>query len=91
MSDVMRLNQNQNESINSILLFCGTHCFMIPICDAESEFNYSTNERYHFLSHHKELEQVKNILAWKAAAIKITTKQKKTQSNIDITEKKENQ
>ena len=63
MPGVMRLNQNQNELINSMLLFCGMHCFMIPICDAESEFNYSTNKRYHFLSHHKELEQLKNILA----------------------------
>ena len=44
-------------------LFCGMLCFMISIFDAESQFNDSTHERYHLLIHHKELEQVKNILA----------------------------
>ena len=66
-------------------------CFMISICDAESEFNDGTNERYHLLNHHMELEQLKNIWAWKAAAIKFATNYKKTISNIAITEKKEKQ
>ena len=42
-------------------LFWGMHCFMISICDAESQFNDDTNKRYHLLLHHKELEQLKNI------------------------------
>ena len=66
-------------------------CFMISICDAESEFNDGTNERYHLLNHHMELEQLKNIWAWKASAIKFATNYKKTISNIAITEKKEKQ
>ena len=37
------------------------HCFMISICDAESEFNNGTNERYHLLNRHMKLEQLKNI------------------------------
>ena len=37
------------------------HCFMISICNAESEFNDVTNERYDLLNYHKELEQLKNI------------------------------
>ena len=28
-------------------LLCGMRCFIISICDAESEFNDGTNERYH--------------------------------------------
>ena len=40
-------------------LFCGMHCIMIFICDAESQFDDGTNERYHLLIHHKELEQLK--------------------------------
>ena len=40
------------------ILFCGIHCFMISICDAESQFNYGTNESYHLLIHHTELEQL---------------------------------
>ena len=72
-------------------LFCGMHCFMISICDAKSEFNDSTNERYHLLNHHKELEQLKDILPWKSVVIKVITKYKKTVSNIAITEKKEKQ
>ena len=67
------------------------HCLMISICDAESEFSDGTTERYHLLNHHKELEQLKNIWAWKTAAIKVTIKYKKTVSNIAITEKKEKQ
>ena len=43
------------------ILFCGIHCFMISICDAESEFNDGTKERYHLLNHHKELEKLKII------------------------------
>ena len=39
-------------------LFCGMHG---SICDAGSEFNDGTNERYHLLNHHKELEQLKSI------------------------------
>ena len=39
-------------------LFCGIHCFMISICDAESQFNDGANERYHLLIHHTELEQL---------------------------------
>ena len=27
-------------------LFCGMHCLMISICDAESEFDDGTNERH---------------------------------------------
>ena len=59
----MRLNQNQNESINSILqhrhllekIFFGMHCFVISTGDAESQFDDGTNERYHLLIHHKIL------------------------------------
>ena len=58
-------------------LFCGIDCVMISICDAESEFNDGTNYRYHLRNHHKELEQLKSIWAWKAAAMKVTTKYKK--------------
>ena len=63
---------------------------MISICDAESQFNDDTNKRCHLLIHHKELEQLKNICAWKTAAIKVTTKYKKV-SNTAITEKREKQ
>ena len=42
-------------------LFCGMHCFMIIICDAESQFNDGLNERYYLLIHQKELQQLKNI------------------------------
>ena len=34
---------------------------MIFIYAAESQYNEGTNERYHLLIHHKELEQLKNI------------------------------
>ena len=47
---------------------------MISNCDVESQFNDGTNEKYHFLIHPKELEQLNNIWTWKAAAIKVTTK-----------------
>ena len=53
------------------------HCFMISICDVESQFNDGTNERYHLLVHDKKLEQLKNIWAWKAAAITVTKNNKK--------------
>ena len=69
MPCVMRLNQNQNESINSILyrcnllgkMFCDIHCFMVSICDAESHFNDSAKEKYHLLIHYKKLSKSKNI------------------------------
>ena len=69
MSCVIRLNQNQNESINTILqhgnllekIVCGMHCFMISICHAESHFNDGTNERYLLLIYHKKLKQLKKI------------------------------
>ena len=32
---------------------------MTSICDTESEFSDGTNQRYHLLNHHKELEQLK--------------------------------
>ena len=54
------------------------HYFKISIGDAESEFNDATNERCHLLNHHKKLEQLKNIWAWKAAATIVATKYKKT-------------
>ena len=38
-------------------LFCGMHCFMISICDTESQFNDGTNEMYQLLNHLKELKQ----------------------------------
>ena len=57
-------------------LFRDMHCFMMFICDAESEFNDSINERQHLLNHNKELKQLKNISAGKAASIKVTTKYK---------------
>ena len=59
-------------------LFCGMHYFMIYICNVESQFSDGTKERYHSLTHHKELEQLKDIWAWKTAAIKVTTKYKKS-------------
>ena len=68
-------------------LFCGMHCFMISICDTESQFNDGTNEMYQLLNHLKELKQLKNIWAWKAAAIKVNTKYKK-QYQISATTKK---
>ena len=55
-------------------LFYGMHCFMISICDDESQYNDGTNERYLSFIHHKEFEQLKNICAWKTAGIKVTTK-----------------
>ena len=42
-------------------LFCDVNCFMIFIYAAESQYNDGTNESYHLLIHHKELEQLKNI------------------------------
>ena len=42
-------------------LFCGTHSFMISICDAEPYFNDGTDERYHLLIRHKKLERLTNI------------------------------
>ena len=39
--------------------------------------------------YHEELEQLRNIWAWKAAANNVTTKYKKKESNISIIEKKE--
>ena len=71
-------------------LLCGMHYFMTSTCDTESKFNDSTNQRYHLLNHHKELEHLNHIWAWQADAYKVTTKQK-TESNITITEKKEKQ
>ena len=52
VSCMMRLNQNQNESVNSILqhghllekIVLWYALLMISICDAESHFNDSTNE-----------------------------------------------
>ena len=44
-------------------LFCGMHCVIVSIGGAESQFNDGTNERYHLLIHHKELEQLRNISA----------------------------
>ena len=65
-------------------------CFMISICDADSEFNDGTNERYHLLNHHMELEQLKNIWAWKAAAIKFATNYKKQYQILLSLRKKKN-
>ena len=42
-------------------MFCGMHYFMISTCDVEHQFNDDTNERYHLLFYHKELEQLKSI------------------------------
>ena len=59
----MRLNQNQNKSINSIL-YHGHLLEKIVLWYRllyESEFNDGTNYRYHLRNHHKELEQLKNI------------------------------
>ena len=50
---------------------------MISICDNESHFNDSTNEKYHLLIHYEKSEQLKNIWAWKAAVVKVNTKYKK--------------
>ena len=56
----MRLPQNKNESIKSILqygnvvrkkLFCGIHCFMISICDVAPQFSNGIKRRYHLLFH----------------------------------------
>ena len=41
--------------------FGGMHCFMISICDAESQFNDSTNKKNHSHIHHKELERLKKL------------------------------
>ena len=43
------------------IFFGGMHCFMISICDAESQFNDGINERHHSLIHHKELKQLKKL------------------------------
>ena len=66
--------------------FGGMHCFMISICDAESQFNDSTNKKNHSHIHHKELEQLKKIIfAWKTAAIKVITKYvKKASTNYKM-------
>ena len=42
-------------------------------------------------SDHMELEQLKNISAWKAAAFKVTLQVQNAISNIAFTEKKEKQ
>ena len=41
--------------------FGGMHCFMISICDAESQFNDGTNKRNHSSIYHQELEQSKKL------------------------------
>ena len=67
------------------------HCFMISICDAECQFNDGTNDRYHWLIHHKELKQFKKIYAWKNVAIKVTTKYiKKHQILLSLRKNKNN-
>ena len=62
---VIRLNQNQNNSINAILyhchflgifFFCDIHCFTISVCDDEYQFNDETRERHYILIYYKELE-----------------------------------
>ena len=61
----MKLNQNQNESMNSILYhgifwkrkFCimhFLHFFIISICNAEPHFNDGANKKFHLLIHHKK-------------------------------------
>ena len=55
-----------------------------------SQCNDGTNERYHLLIHHKELEQLKNIWVRKAAAIKLTTKFKKQYQILRSLRKKSN-
>ena len=96
----LRLNQSQNESKNLILwhghllektvflyaLFHDFHLWCWVSIWWWYKLIYSIS-----LFHHKELEKLKNIWAWKAAAIKVTTKYKKTESNIAITENKEKQ
>ena len=79
-------------------LFRDMHCFMMFICDAESEFNDSINERQHLLNHNKELKQLKNISAGKSAApycilyfVESHHKIQNTISNIATNEKKEKQ
>ena len=37
------------------------HFSMTSICDADFQFDDGTNERYHLLIYHKELEPLKNI------------------------------
>ena len=65
------------------------HFSMTSICDADFQFNDGTSERYHLLIYHKELEPLKNIWAWKAAAIKITTQYKKQyQISLSLRKKK---
>ena len=53
------------------------HCFMISICDAESQFNDGTNKRYHLFIHHKELEQLKTFQHEKLLLLKSPQNSKK--------------
>ena len=43
------------------ILFCGIHWVMISICDAESQFNDGTNERYSLLIYYKEFVKLGTI------------------------------
>ena len=70
-------------------LFCGVHCFMISICDAQ--FNDGSNERYHSLIHHKELEQLKKTFVHEKLLLLKSPQNTKRASNTAITEKKEKQ
>ena len=71
-------------------LLCSTYCFMISICDAESEFNDGTNERYHLLIYHKELEQLKPLEHEKLLLLKSPQNAKKQYQILPSLRKKKN-
>ena len=70
--------------------FCGMHYFIISICDAGYQFDDDTNERYHLLFHHKELEQVKKIEHEKMLLLKVSSKYKKQNQILLSLRKKKN-
>ena len=61
------------------------HCFMISICDANSQFNEGANERYYLLIHHKELKKLKTFEHEKLQLLHLQQITKKV-SYIDIIE-----
>ena len=50
-------------------LFCGMHCFMIIICDAESQFK----RKVLLTNSSKGITTIKKHLSMKPAAIKVNT------------------
>ena len=65
------------------------HCFMISICDAESQFDDGKNERYHSLIHYKKLEHLKKTFVYEKLLLLKPPQNTKKASSTAITEKRE--